>query len=130
MRLLCFFALELSIVAIFGGVALAINYYDRIVVALMRRFNIFLYPTAINIAMLIEQHPEQWSSDRHRLSHPNVGAIWIANGAYALRVETAFGDWMPNAIERRIIRNAVDWRIGDYLRHRIANTMQRNALGH
>ena len=102
--------------------------YDRIIVSLMRRFNIHIYPTAISIAVLLTEHPEQWSSDKHYMSHPDIGSIWTANAAYGLRIETAFGTWKPNAIERRIIRDAVDWRIDDYIRHRLLVAAQRNAL--
>jgi hypothetical protein len=80
------------------------------------------------MAMLIIQRPEQWSFDHYRMSHPDIGSIWIANGAYGLHVETAIGDWKPNFIERRIIREAVDWRIEQYLRERLQVAAERNML--
>jgi len=123
-----FFALIIGIVAVLGGIAAFIRYFDRIIVALMRCFNIIIFPTAISIAMLILEHPEQWSHDQYRMSHPDIGSIWIANESYGLKVETAFGDWIPNFIERRIIRDAVDWRINQYIKRRITQALQRNAL--
>ena len=126
-----FIALGIAGVVAFSlvfGIGFCCQRYDRIVVSLMRRFNICVYPTAISIAMLLIEHPEQWSADQHRMSHPDIGSIWTANDAYGLKIETAFGTWKPNAIERRIIRDAVDWRIGDYIRNRLLLAAQRNAL--
>jgi hypothetical protein len=118
----------LSIATLFGTVGFVAANFDRIAVILLRRLGIPLYPTAIGIALLIVNHPEQWSFDRHRMTHPDLGSIWIANDAYGLKVETAMGDWKPNLIERRIIREAVDWRIGRYLRDRLNVAVQKNAL--
>jgi hypothetical protein len=106
----------------------AIIHYDRVVVTFLRYTGLHLYPTAINIAMLIIEHPTQWTHDKYYMRHPVVGGIWICNEAYGLHIETEFGDWKPNVIERRIIRDAVDWRIKDFVRSRILLAMQRNAL--
>lgn len=118
----------LSVAVLAGTVGFCAANFDRIAVILLRRLGIRLYPTAIGIALLIVNHPEQWSFDRHRMTHPDLGSIWIANDAYGLKVETAMGDWKPNLIERRIIREAVDWRIGRYLRDRLNVAVQKNAL--
>ena len=106
----------------------AIAKWDSILVAFMRRFDIRLYPVAIAIAKSIMEHPDEWSFDKYHMIHPIIGSIWTANEAYGLHVETEVGKWKPNMIERRIIRDAVDWRIGDYIRNRLALTMQKNAL--
>lgn len=100
-------------------IGLAIQRFDRIVVFLMKLMHIYAYPTAIGIAMLITERPEQWSASTHHMIHPDIGSIWTANDAYGLYIETQFGKWVPNRIERRIIRDAVDWRISQYIRNRL-----------
>jgi len=103
-------------------------YWDHVVVWFLRTARIYAFPVAINIAMSIEHHPEQWNSDGYRLSHPIVGSIWTGNEAYGLHIETPFGDWKPNKIERRIIRNAVDWRQKEYVKGRLGMAMQKIQL--
>jgi hypothetical protein len=120
-------AMSLIAAAVGSVIAIGAN-FDRVAVFLLRRLNLPLFPTAISMAMLIIQRPEQWSFDHYRMSHPDIGSIWIANGAYGLHVETAIGDWKPNFIERRIIREAVDWRIEQYLRERLQVAAERNML--
>jgi len=119
-----FFLLYVAAILLF----LMAVFSDRIVVFLMRWLNLPLFPTAVGIAISIMEHPEEWSSNKHELCHCDIGSIWIANDAYGIRVETAFGTWNPNRIERRIIREAVDWRIGGYIRNRIAHSIQRRTL--
>lgn len=120
----------LSMVALITVVVWTMMHLDRLVVAVMRGFNIRLYPTAIAIATLIEKCPEQWTgSGGHFLCHPDVGAIRNDAGVEGIYVETRFGKWKPNAIERRIIRDAVDWRMGLYIRNRVQKAMERKAIG-
>lgn len=123
------FLIFLSFLALLICALLVALNYDRMIVTLMRGFNIRLYPTAIAIAMLIEKCPEQWTGSAHHLSHPDIGDIWTANGAYGLYVDMNFGRWKPNAIERRIICDAVDWRMGLYIRNRVQKAMERKAIG-
>lgn len=92
---------------------------DRVVVMVIYRLNLNVYPMARQIAGLLYNCPEQWTSDRFHLRHPKLGAIWIANEAYGLKIESEFGDLMLNMIERRIIRDAVDWRLRQYIRDRL-----------
>jgi hypothetical protein len=103
---------------------------DRLVVILLRRLGLgmALFPTAVGIAVSIITHPEQWSSDGNRLIHPDIGRIWIANKAWGIHVDTEMGRWEPNWIERRIIREAVDWRLSNYIRDRLEVTVRKNAL--
>jgi len=108
-----------------GLIVLCICHYDYIVVGLMRLFNLPFYPAAVGIAITILRHPEEWSSSKHMMTHPEIGSIWIANGAYGLHVDTDFGQWTPNKIERRIIREAVDWRLSEYIKGRVTQAMQR-----
>lgn len=110
------------------SIGLVVAHYDRVIVFLMRRMNMHVFPTAIRIAMLITEHPEQWTASPHRLLHPQIGSIWTANGAYGLYLETEFGKWEPNKIERRIIREAVDWRISQYIRNRLEAVARQQAL--
>jgi hypothetical protein len=79
--------------------------------------------------MLIVNHPEQWSSDKYRLIHPDFGAIYIANKATSLRFELPMGDWTPNLIERRIIWQAVEYYVQRYIRERLVIAERRNMLG-
>jgi hypothetical protein len=105
-------------------------WFDRVAVIVLRRLGLgmMLFPTAVGIAVSITSHPEQWSSDGYQIAHSDIGRIWIGNAAYGIRVETAFGKWQPNWIERRIIREAVDWRIGRYIRDRLELSVRKNAL--
>jgi len=99
--------------------------WDRIAVWVMRQAAIYAYPVAIDIAISIERRPEQWNSDGYHLSHPVIGNIWTANDAYGLYVQTQFGRWTPNRLERRIIYNAVQWRLNSYIRDRVQLAMQK-----
>ena len=103
---------------------------DRLVVILLRRLGLgmALFPTAVGIAVSIITHPEQWSSDGDHLIHPDIGTIWIANAARGIHVDTEMGRWEPNWIERRIIREAVDWRVSNYIRDRLEVTVRKNML--
>jgi hypothetical protein len=105
-------------------------WYDRVAVIIVRCSGLgpALYPTAVGIAMSIYNHPEQWSSDGYTMSHPEIGSIYIGLHAWALEVTTEMGKWKPNFIERRIIREAVDWRIGRYIRDRLEVVVRKNAL--
>lgn len=120
-----YYWLAVGLVAMTGT---AIAHYDRVAVFLMRRTHIHVYPLAIGIAVLITEHPEQWSASAHHMAHPDIGSIWTANGAYGLYIQTEFGKWVPNKVERRIIRDAVDWRIGQYVRNRLEAATRKHAL--
>lgn len=129
MKVLIFLLCVFLIVSAIATIVFAARNLDRLIVGIIRRANIPVFSVAVGIAMLIVEHPEQWSFDRHRMSHPDIGSIWIANEAYGLRLETAMGDWKPNFIERRIIREAVDWRIARFIRERLQVAIERNMLG-
>jgi hypothetical protein len=106
-----------------GIIAAILAFRDRIVVALMQRFGLHLFPESVGIALLIYKHPEQWTCTKYEMRHPKVGAIWVANKAYGLEITAEFGRWTPNKIERRIIRDAVDWRIKEYVRLRLGQAV-------
>jgi hypothetical protein len=128
--LLIFLVLCIACVAAVAALCTTPLWIDCLVVILLRRLGLgmMLFPTAVGIAVSITCHPEQWSSDGYHINHPDIGRIWIGNAAYGIRVETAFGKWQPNFIERRIIREAVDWRIGAYIRDRLEVALRKNAL--
>jgi hypothetical protein len=123
-----FWVIWIGCFSLYMGLVLAIPSYDRVAVFILRVTNCDCYPLAIAIARLICERPSEWTHDRYHMRHPRIGAIWIANKAYGLHIETEVGDWTPSKIERRIIREAVDWRIRDYVRNRIAVEMQRHML--
>jgi hypothetical protein len=110
-----------TVASVIGGIV--VN-FDRIVVTMLGCSSRQVYPLAVSIAVLIYEHPEQWTCRTHEMVHPKVGAIWTSNEAYGLRVESDFGKWTPGRIERRIIRDAVDWRIQGYIRNRITQAMK------
>ena len=116
------------VVSCIGLVGLIFALFDRIVVGMIRLLHLPVCSPAIGIAILIGQRPELWSVDKYRMHHPDIGSIWIANDAYGLRIETVMGTWTPNLIERRIIRDAVDWRITRFVRERVMAAVQRNIL--
>lgn len=118
-----------AVAGTFGTLATLPYWFDRVVVFVLRWLGIPLFPTAIGVAMSIVNHPEQWSSTNYELTHPDIGTIWIANGALGIRMDTGMGRWEPNCIERRIIRDAVDWRLANYLRGRVEVAMRKSALG-
>jgi hypothetical protein len=96
----------------------------RIVVALVVRSDLPLFPLARSIAAMIYQHPDQWSATEYRLMHPKLGGIWTCNGVSHLHVETEFGRWDPCWIERQIIFDATRWRARVYLANRIAQALR------
>jgi hypothetical protein len=108
-------------------VLLAFN-ADRIVVALVAYSGLPLFPLAMSIANLVYQKPDEWSAGSHKMTHRKVGSIWTANCAHGLHVETDFGCWKPNWIERRIIYDAVRWRIGGYIANQVAHAVNGGLL--
>ncbi len=85
-----------------------------------------VYQTAIMVAMSIIQHPEEWTAETHYIKHKIIGNIWTANGVTYLKIDTPSGTWIPNFFERRIIYEAVAWRLDTYIR----NSLQRAMLQH
>lgn len=123
-----FYLTFLFIVALIGTGIFAAYHLDRIAVFVIRRANIPVFRVAVGIAIMIVEHPEQWSFDKYHMWHPDIGSIWTGNGAYGVYVETEMGKWQPNFIERRIIREAVDWRISRYLRDRLHVGVEKNLI--
>jgi hypothetical protein len=54
-------------------------WFDRVAVVVLRCSGLgpALFPTAVGIAVSIVTHPEQWSSDRIYLAHPDIRNRWI-----------------------------------------------------
>lgn len=121
------FVIGITVVVITGFIACV--FPERIATAMIYGFNLNVYPLARQVAWLLYQCPTQWTSDGFRLKHLKVGSIWIANEAYGLKIETEFGEVHLNFIERRIIRDAVDWRLRGYLRDRVTVALGQSMAG-
>jgi hypothetical protein len=94
-----------------GIIATVVN-YDRIAVFLLRAVNAPVCEDARRIAGSIYQHPDQWSLTHggHALAHAKIGEVYYGDRPSLLHIDNpAFGKWEPNAIERRIISDAVRW---------------------
>jgi hypothetical protein len=120
---------SLSIVACGLIILSAPLWIARVLVVAVRGLGMgVFFPTAVGVATLIVNHPEQWSSDKYRLIHPDFGSIWIANQAYGLHFELPTGDWKPNLIERLIIWEAVEYHMQRYIRDRLTIAVRKNML--
>lgn len=100
----------------------------RLIVITLAAINCPCYPDARAIARTIYEKPEEWSGDEHYLRHPKIGSIWTANSYENLRIKTPFGEWEPTMIERRIIRDAVDWRLREYIKARLGYVLNQGLL--
>jgi hypothetical protein len=94
------------------GIVVAAMNYDRIAVLLLRAVNAPVYENARRVAGAIYQRPEEWTVTHagHALAHMKVGEVYYGDRVSILHIDNpAFGTWQPNAIERRIISDAVRW---------------------
>lgn len=97
-----------SVVCLMILTIVAIWNLDRIIVYALQKMQIYMFPTAMEIANSFLKHGDSWKFDDYRASNPNLDfSIWIANGCQFVRVYTKYGDWSPNFIERRIIWNSI-----------------------
>jgi hypothetical protein len=131
--MLLYLVVWIIFVSVMGAIIAIPLWFDRVAVIALRWSGLgpVLYPTAVGIAVLIVTHPEQWTNEGlqlTRLKHADIGTVWVVSGS-TLHVETAMGQWEPGFIERRIIREAVDWRLGRYIRDRLEVAVRKNALG-
>jgi hypothetical protein len=120
-------------VSVMGAIIAIPLWFDRVAVIALRWSGLgpVLYPTAVGIAVLIVTHPEQWANEglqMTRLKHADIGTVWVVSGS-TLHVETAMGLWEPSYLEKRIIREAVDWRMSNYIRDRLEVAVRKTALG-
>jgi hypothetical protein len=91
---------------------------DRVIIFVLRLVGINrFFGTARRIAALIETKPDEWRFEQYRAVHKTIGTISFL---MKLRVETPQGTWVPNRIERRIIRSALDRTITAKVRERVA----------
>lgn len=77
---------------------------------------------ARSVAWSIDNHPEEWSSDRYRLKRGKVG-IWIANGEYGLAIGDAAevkGNLEPGKSDRLLIYTSVN----KWLNWKLLNDLQ------
>jgi hypothetical protein len=97
--------------AVIGGLILAGVNYDRLTVTALSAINAPLYEDARRVAGMIYARPDEWKLDKYgHLNNPTFGTIRNTDRVYAISVEsTAFGDWTPSRIERRILANAARW---------------------
>jgi hypothetical protein len=118
----------LTVLVATTGLSLAycVSHWDAIAVRIIQRFRIPVCRVAIGIAILITEYPEQWSATQHEMSHRDVGSIWTSNNIPGLHITTTMGTWTPTTIERRIIYEAVDWRLRRYIKDRIQIAMVKN----
>lgn len=123
-----FLAVSFLFVGIVVGFVTIPCWLDRFIVNIIRLFNIPVCQTAVMIAISIVQQPDQWRASSHSLTHKEVGHIWSANGAYGLHLDTLSGKWKPNWIERRIIYEAVDWRLKNYIRVQTQKALQQSRI--
>jgi hypothetical protein len=86
---------------------------DRLIVTIMRRGHIYLFPMAIRLALSMETQGDEWELDDTRLQHPSIGVVWLVTDRL-LQVQLKSTNqsknvtWRPNWIERRIIRDAAE----------------------
>jgi hypothetical protein len=95
-----------------AGIVVAAVNYDRIAVFLLRAANASVYENARRVAGSIYQRPEEWTVTHsgHVLAHTKVGEVYYGDTPSILHIDNpAFGTWQPNAIEHRIISDAVRW---------------------
>lgn len=104
MRFLIFWAISCAALAC---LATSPYWLDRVIVFLLRTCRIYAFPSAIRVAMSLEQHPEQWKFSKYEASHPTIGSVSFYVGAASLHLDFEGIEWRPNWIERRIIFNAV-----------------------
>ena len=110
MRLASFIIFATSMWALLMGAMAVLMNYDRIIARAVEWFEIPFWLEAQIIAASIHRSPEEWEVSRSSMKHPALGEI---NTYSSISVEIfghRFGRWQPNAIERRIIWNAIEWR--------------------
>lgn len=105
--------LNLAILALWiAGFLFVMFRPDRVAEWALRPFRARLFPLAMQIAESIRQQPEAWAYEPHRLraTHIPSGLIIYTGGAEALgvRFQTRSGEWKPDIVSRRIVRDALD----------------------
>lgn len=86
--------------------------FDRIIAFALRPLHHRLFPLAHRVARSLRTEPETWDYDRDgsRATHRPSGVV-ISSGyghASGVRFVTKVGEWKPNFIARRIVRDALD----------------------
>lgn len=81
--------------------------YDRIIVFVLRKLQIYIFPTAIEISNSINRSPKLWEvTDKEVINKKANISIMTSYDADRLKVLIARVEWKPNKIERRIIWDA------------------------
>jgi hypothetical protein len=90
--------------------------YDRVTLFVLRAVNAPVYEEARMIAALIYQHPEEWKARSYGMEHPKAGSMQGVFSASSIELDGPYGRWVPDAIERLIIWNAVRWYRHTYVK--------------
>jgi hypothetical protein len=90
--------------------------YDHVTLFVLRAVNAPVYQEARMVAALIYQHPEEWKASSYTMEHTKVGSLRSAISAASIELHGPYGNWEPNAIERLIIWNAVQWYRHTYVK--------------
>jgi hypothetical protein len=105
--------LNLAVFAVwFAGFMFVLFRPDRVAEVALRPFRARLFPLAMQIAESIRQQPEAWTYEPNRLraTHTPSGLMIYTGGAEAsgVRFQTRSGEWKPDIVSRRIVRDALD----------------------
>ncbi|MCG7363535.1 hypothetical protein MHZ93_19945 [Roseomonas sp. ACRSG] len=105
--------LNLAILAVWiAGFLFVMFRPDRVAELALRPFRARLFPLAMQIAESIRQQPEAWTYEpvRLRATHIPSGLVIYTGGAEAsgVRFQTRSGEWKPDIVSRRIVRDALD----------------------
>ena len=105
-------AVLFAFIVLWAAIMAAVFSFDRITAFLLRPFHHRLFLLAHRVARSLHEEPDTWifERERYRAKHRSSGlSIHMASAdASALRFETNVGEWKPNFVERRIVRNALD----------------------
>ena len=102
-----FFVIWLASCGVIAALVTTPLWADRAIVAVMRNCRIYIYPTAIRIALSLQRSPEQWSLEHRGLKHPTIGTLEWIGGSITLTLPDRQA-WKPSWIERRILAEAVE----------------------
>jgi hypothetical protein len=87
-------------------------WHDRVFAWLLQPWHARLFPVACDLARSLRDEPDQWTFERNQMIHTPTGIKIKAYGgeAFSVELETREGNWKPDMVSRRIIRNALDQR--------------------
>jgi hypothetical protein len=96
----------------FAGFMLVLLRPDRVAELALRPVQARLFPLAMQIVESIRQQLEAWTYEPSRLraTHTPSGLMVYTGGAEAsdVRFQTCSGEWKPDIVSRRIVREALN----------------------